>query len=349
MPRISPCRTSKLTLWNAPRRPRPRTDTRRSTLGGRGPRDDGPQRPAHHQRNERLAIDLRGGIGPHVRSVAEHRDRIGDAEDLVHFVRDIDQGDAAPLEHGDHVEEGLDLPVGDRRRGLVHDEDAGILPQRLGNLDRLHLRHAEAPHLARHRQVGLQQVQEPPGLALHGAAVDPSRQARGRLVAQQDVFGHRQIGDRHQLLVDHGNAVADGILRAAEHDGPAAQQDLARVDPVQAGQHFHQRRFARAVLAHQRMHLAGPECQRNVHQCLDARERFADIARLEDGNAGDGSILLHTVRSILLPWLLPGKRQVNIEFTWQAPNVEQARHRAFHDQPAAHPPTFHPQPTRNPS
>jgi len=82
------------------------------------------------------------------------------------------------------------------------------------------------------------------------------------------------------------------------------------------------------------MHLAGPECQRNVHQCLDARERLADIARLEDGNAGDGSILLNTVRSILLPWLLPGKRQVNIEFTWQAPNVEQTRHRAFHDLPA---------------
>ena len=77
--------------------------------------------------------------------------------------------------------------------------------------------------------------------------------------------------------------------------GLPPQENLARVRRVQAGEHFHQRGFARAVFAHQRVDLARLKRQRNVDQRLDAGERFADTSRLEDRNRGGGSMLLHEV------------------------------------------------------
>ena len=89
----------------------------------------------------------------------------------------------------------------------------------------------------------------------------------GRLEPHQDVLGHRQVRAERQLLVDQGDAgVARGQRR---HRGVGRAVDLHRaaVGRQGAGDHVEQRALAGAVLADQRVHLAG----REVH--VDAVER----------------------------------------------------------------------------
>ena len=90
-----------------------------------------------HQLDD-LVVGLRARrIGGHAAAVAEHRALVGELGDLVHAVRDVDQGQAFGAQALEH---GVDLRhVGgrQRRRGLVEDQDARLARQRLGDLDHL--------------------------------------------------------------------------------------------------------------------------------------------------------------------------------------------------------------------
>jgi hypothetical protein len=85
------------------------------------------------------------------------------------------------------------------------------------------------------------------------------------------------------VLVDHPDPVLDRVLRGAERDPFALEQDLAFVGPVEAVEDVHERRFARAVLAEQRVHLAAVEVEIDVVVRDDAREPLRDSAQLEQG------------------------------------------------------------------
>src|SRR5579871_1711387 len=59
--------------------------------------------------------------------VAEHQDAVGDREDVTHVVADDDDCRAVRLQLQDEVEDLARLLDAERRRRLVHDDDAGIL------------------------------------------------------------------------------------------------------------------------------------------------------------------------------------------------------------------------------
>ena len=56
---------------------------------------------------------------------------------------------------------------------------------------------------------------------------------------------------------DGYDAGGDGVARTIEAPDCPVHRDLALVRPVHAGKQAHQRRFAGAVLADQRMHFGG--------------------------------------------------------------------------------------------
>ncbi len=72
---------------------------------------------------------------PRRRAVAQHHDAVGAVLDLVQAMRDEDDGDAGGLEFGDHLQETRRLGGGQARGRLVHDDDARLERQRLGDLD----------------------------------------------------------------------------------------------------------------------------------------------------------------------------------------------------------------------
>ena len=79
------------------------------------------------------------------------------------------------------------------------------------------------------------------------------------------------------MLVHDRDAVALRVERCARA-GPAAPSSTTSPasGPVDAGQQLDAGALAGAVLAEQRQHLAGMECQRNVADGNGAAERFGD-------------------------------------------------------------------------
>ena len=67
---------------------------------------------ANHQLNELVDVEVLGAVGRDVFAVAVDGDVVRDAEDLVHLVRDVDNGDVLFLEVFDDAEQVLDLGVG---------------------------------------------------------------------------------------------------------------------------------------------------------------------------------------------------------------------------------------------
>ena len=244
-----------------------------------------------HQRDQPPLVQLGGGRRGHVAAVAQHGDAVGDSEDLVHLVRDVDDRGSARLKRADRREQRLRLAVRERGGRLVHDHRGCAAPDRPRDLDRLHLRHAQRAHGRVHRQRDLQQTQQAERFAPQRAAVDRAGQTPARLAAEQQVLGHGQIRHGHQLLVDHRDAVAHRLVRRAQQHPLAVHPDLARVRCVEPGQRFDERRLARAVFAHQRVHLAAAQVERNLAQRAHAAERLAHPPRLEPDLAPLSAVL----------------------------------------------------------
>ena len=107
-PRISPLRRSKETSRKRPSsagsapRARPRRSAR---LLGKHLGDLAPD----HQLDDVVAGDVGGGMLADEPAVAEHRHFVGDLEQLVHLVRDVDDAVALGLERADDLEEMLDF------------------------------------------------------------------------------------------------------------------------------------------------------------------------------------------------------------------------------------------------
>ena len=87
-----------------------------------------------------------------------------------------------------------------------------------------------------------------------------------RLLAEEDVLGHGHLGDERQLLVDDGDARAPRRPGALNETGLPVEHELAFVAAVRvdAGQHLDQRGLAGAVLAAERVDLAGAQIEGHV-------------------------------------------------------------------------------------
>ena len=144
---------------------------------------------------------------------------------------------------------------------LVHDEDAGVLRERLGDLDQLLL--AE-----RSRCTAARVESGKPTLSSSArarASLPFGRRSQNRPGSAPRKMFSATVRPRTsvQFLVDAGDA---GCLRARRG---LRERDAARrrsgsrpaSGRLHAGEDLHQRRLARAVLADQAMHLAGPEIE----------------------------------------------------------------------------------------
>ncbi|MCY1382997.1 hypothetical protein D9M69_710790 [compost metagenome] len=89
-------------------------------------RIDRADRTADHHAHEIVLGDIGNQPLADHRSVAKHGVAIGDAEDLVELVADEQDGLAVRLQPFDQRIEFVNFLVRERRRRLVHDDDAGV-------------------------------------------------------------------------------------------------------------------------------------------------------------------------------------------------------------------------------
>ena len=159
----------------------------------------------------------------------------------------------------------------ERRRRLVHDQDAGVLRERLGDLDPLAVADREGADEPRDVEVvDVERGEQLPRLGVHRRPVEGA-EAGARRVAHEDVLGDAQRREQQQLLEDRGDAGGLGIVRAREADLLAVQAHGPGIRLVEAGDDLDQGRLAGAVLAEQRVHLTGAHVETDIIQRFDAR------------------------------------------------------------------------------
>ena len=94
-------------------------------------------------------------------------------------------------------------------------------------------------------------------------------------IGEQHVFGDGERPHQLEFLMHHADAAGRGVARAGEHDLFAVNEDPSGVRRVEAGRHVHQRRFAGAVLAQQRMDFAGSRLELRVVEGDEIRQTIS--------------------------------------------------------------------------
>lgn len=173
-------------------------------------------------------------------------------------------------------EEAVDLVPGQGSRRLIHDEDLGVQRDGLRDFDDLLVRDRQAVGQLGGVDRYFEAVEELLGVAPHGRVVDEAEAPPG-LTPHVDVLGDRQVGEQCGLLVDHRDSGGLRLCRGLEAHRLALDQELSGVWLVDAGEHLHKRRLARAVFAGQGVDA--------VRIQLDA----------PIGHRGEGAELLHRV------------------------------------------------------
>jgi hypothetical protein len=84
------------------------------------------------------------------------------------------------------------------------------------------------------------------------------------------------------MLVDHAESEADGVRRTRDPHRSAVHLDAAGVRRHEAVEDAHQRGLAGAILAHQRVDLAGCEFERHAIVGDDAAESACDVAQCHE-------------------------------------------------------------------
>ncbi len=241
-------------------------------------------RAADHRANDAVLVHLTGDhvVGLHRLAVADDGDGIADRSDLVELVGDHDLGDALGLQAAHQVEQVGRVVLVQGRGGLVQDQQADVLRQRLGDLHQLLLADAEAFDRGVRVDVQADSGQQVDRAVARLRPVDQA--ALDDLVAQEDVLGDRQLGHQGQLLVDDHDTLVLGVLDPAEVHHLAVEHDVAAIGAVRVDtrQHLHQGGLARTVLATDGVDVSLAHPHRDIIQGLDTRELLGDVAHLQD-------------------------------------------------------------------
>ena len=180
---------------------------------------------SNHQLNNLVYIKVFRAIRSDVFAVAINRDIVRNPEDFVHFVRDINDSNIFFLEFCNNAKQMLDLCIGQRGRRLVHDNNTAVIGYSLGNLNHLHLCNGQVTHLLIRINVQIQLVEQLNAVLPHFFMIDD--QSLARCASQPQVFANAALGNRRQLLMDHGNAGIQCLKRIFELDLLAFKYNLA--------------------------------------------------------------------------------------------------------------------------
>ena len=224
---------------------------------------------------------VRAATGRNVdQATAPHdRDAVGAGADIGELVGDHHHRPPVVREAAHQPVKPRRLGRREHRRRLVEDDQPGVEVEDLGELDELPLADREIPDQRPRVDVGGERAEFfRHRLVLRGGAPRP-----GMRPGNEQVLDDAQRREQAELLEHHADAERHRIARRGDGHLPAVDQDRARVGRDKAVDELHQRRFAGAVLAEERQHLAfrdvqadrvvGDEIAVAFAQALEADER----------------------------------------------------------------------------
>ena len=233
--------------------------------------------PVDHQVDQLVAVHLGGGSGLDRLAVAQDCDGIADLENFLQTMGDVNNGLPAGFQILNIFQQLRHFSMTKSRRRFIHDNDVGILCQYASDDHHLLIGDIQLSGLHFAGQIDFQLFE----LLITGGIqlfpVDQQRQRTCRLFAIEDVFRHRKIADKGQLLRNDGDAQLLCMAEALDLDLLPIEQDLSAVFCNDTGQDLHQGRFASAVLAQKGMAASALHLQINVTQRLDAAKALLDV------------------------------------------------------------------------
>ena len=238
------------------------------------------QLTADHQADDIVHLQLCGRLRCDMLAVAHDGDFIGDALDLRHFMRNVDDAETAVAEHVDDAEQMLHLFLRQRRRRLIKYNNFRVIGNRLRNFHHLTLRNRHCAHDPVRIDINAELFEDFNGIVVHFLFVDHETGCF-RVPAQPEVVHDRALERLIELLVHHSDAVVQRLLAAGKVDFPAFEIDMAAVLVVNAEQAFHQCRLAGAVFAHQRVNRSGLDLQADLIERPDAGEVLCNVFHLK--------------------------------------------------------------------
>ena len=232
---------------------------------------------ADHQLGQAAVIDLRHGQRRDYAAGSQHGHAVGDLEDLVEAVRDVENAGASALHLPHHLEQPLDLVVWQHGRRLVeHEHAAPSLPalHRAGNRDDRPLDGRGLGQRSMDVELDIEALEDPVGLPLLLAPADAPRGSADEAAAKREVVHRVELVDEAEVLVDEPkpgrHVVSERELFALELGA------RARVGRVISGQRLDQGRFARAVLSDEGVDFAGADVERHIGERASAGERLGE-------------------------------------------------------------------------
>ena len=155
---------------------------------------------AGHQHGQLLVVHFAGGKIADLGPVPKDGDRFGNLHHFFKAVRDKHRGYALAFEIRHQRQQRVNLMPGEGRSRLIHDNQFGIRRHGAADGDQLSAgdgqvanlgmrvqRHADARHGSLRRFT-------------NGPPVD--RADRSKMMADGNIFSHRQIGKQRQVLID---------------------------------------------------------------------------------------------------------------------------------------------------
>jgi hypothetical protein len=219
-------------------------------------------------------------------AVAEDGDAVADAAELLHAVGDVDDAGAAVPKGANDFEDLVGFGFRERGGGFVEDEEGGAVLNGATDFDELFAGGAEALDVPFGLEGEVVLLDQLAGAVHHGGAVDEA-EAAGEFTAEEDVLGDGEVRGQEGLLVDHGDAFVSSFDGIGEVDRAAFPEHLAAVATVHAGDNLHEGGFAGAVLAHDKVDLAGLDRQVALAECDNSTEAFFNTFEFEQHHKRD--------------------------------------------------------------
>ena len=145
-------------------------------------------------------------------AVPQHGNGVADREHLLEEVRDEHDGDAGAGQATDQRQELPCLGVGERCRGLIHDDDLRVAGERPQDLDFLLPGDRQTAGGGEGGQIGeAGLIAQLPKASEAGACVHPAQALTER--THEHVLQHATLAYESQLLRDHGDAARKGLVR----------------------------------------------------------------------------------------------------------------------------------------
>ena len=235
------------------------------------------QLTADHQADDVVHLQLCSRLRCDMLAVAHDGDFIGDALDLRHFMRNVDDAKTAIAEHVDDAEQMLHLFLRQRRRRLIKYNNFRVIGNRLRNFHHLTLRNRHCAHDPVRIDVNAELFEDFNGIVVHFLFVDHETGCF-RVPAQPEVVHDRALERLIELLVHHGDTVFQRVLRPGEADLLAVQKDFSLILLISPEQALHHRGLAGTVLAHQSHDRAALHIQIDVIQHPVPAEGLAHAA-----------------------------------------------------------------------